>query len=121
MSPSFQAVIRNLIFKFITQFNKAENALIQGLVKIGDSELRLTSVIYGGIGTHYSMLILIMVIYSIQFNASFQTQCFYTLSVHSDTYNKNIVITKKDNPTDNYIIILILTKIVKKLDSAIVK
>ncbi len=45
-----------------------------------------------------------------QINALFQTQCFYTLSVHSDTYNKNIWITKKDNPTNNYIIILILTK-----------
>ncbi len=59
-------------------------------------------------------------IYSIQFNALFQTQCFYTLSVHSDTYNKNILITMKDNPTNNYIIILSLTKIVKELDSAIV-
>ncbi len=58
---------------------------------------------------------------SIQFNALFQTQYFYTLSVHRDTYNKNILITKKDNPSNNYIIILILTKIVKKLDSAIVK
>ncbi len=58
----------------------------------------------------------------IQFNALFQTQCFYTLSVHNDTYNENILITKKGNPTNNYIIIiLILTKIVKKLDSAIVK
>ncbi len=56
---------------------------------------------------------------SIQFNsinALFQTQRFYTLSIHSDTYNKNILITKKCNPTNNYII-----KIVKKLDSAIVK
>ncbi len=55
-----------------------------------------------------------------RFYTLFQTQCFYTLSVHSDTYNKNILITMKDNPTDNYIIILILTKIVKELDSAIV-
>ncbi len=57
---------------------------------------------------------------SIQFNVLFQTQCFYTLSVHSYTYNKNILITMKDNLTNNYIIILILTKIVKELDSAIV-
>ncbi len=59
---------------------------------------------------------------SILFNALFQTQCFYTLSVHSDTYNKNILISKKDNPTNNYIIIQIffVTKIVKELDSAIV-
>ncbi len=45
----------------------------------------------------------------IQFNALFQTQCFYTLLVHSDTYNKNILITKIDNPINNYI--LILTKL----------
>ncbi len=51
----------------------------------------------------------------------FRLNYFYTLSVHNDKYNKNIVITMKDNPTNNCIIILILTKIVKKLDSAIVK
>ncbi len=58
---------------------------------------------------------------SIQFNTLFETQCFYTLSVHSDnTYNKNILITMKDNRTNNYIIMLIFTKIVKELDSVIV-
>ncbi len=39
--------------------------------------------------------------HSIQFKSLFQTQCFYKLSVHSDTYNKNILITMKDNPTNN--------------------
>ncbi len=62
----------------------------------------------------------VLLLFFIQFNVLFQTQSFYRLSVHSDTYNKNILITMKDNPTDNYIIILILTKIVKELDSAIV-
>ena len=43
---NFHTVIRNLIFKFITRLNKSENVIIQGLVKIGDSDLRFTSAIW---------------------------------------------------------------------------
>ncbi len=32
--PAFQAVLRNLVFKFITQLDKSDNVIIQGLVKI---------------------------------------------------------------------------------------
>ncbi len=43
--PAFQAVLRNLVFKFITQLDKSDNVIIQGLVKIGESDLRFTSAI----------------------------------------------------------------------------
>ena len=42
--PAFQAVIRNLIFKFITRLDRSENAIIQGLVR--ESDLRFTSAIW---------------------------------------------------------------------------
>ncbi len=71
--------------------------------------------------TDVYLIVAVSVTYSIQFNTLFETQCFYTLSVHSDNaYNKNILITMKDNRTNNYIIMLIFTKIVKELDSVIV-
>ncbi len=31
--PGFQAVLRNLVFKFITRLDKSDNVIIQGLVK----------------------------------------------------------------------------------------
>ena len=44
--PGFQAVIRNLMFKFITRLDKSENLIIRNLVKIGVSDLRFTSAIW---------------------------------------------------------------------------
>ncbi len=44
--PAFQAVIRNLVLKFITQLDKLNNVIIQGCVKIGESDLRFTSAIW---------------------------------------------------------------------------
>ncbi len=44
--PAFQAVLRNLVFKFITRLDKSDNIIIQGLVKIGESDLRFTSAIW---------------------------------------------------------------------------
>ncbi len=46
------------------------------------------------------LLGLVWHIYSIQFKALFQTQCSYTLLVHSGTYNKKLI-TKKDNHSNN--------------------
>ena len=43
---AFQAFIRHLIFAFITRLDKSENAIIQGLVKLGESDLRFTSAIW---------------------------------------------------------------------------
>ena len=44
--PAFEAVIRNLILKFMTRLDKLENAIIQGLLKIGESDLRFISAIW---------------------------------------------------------------------------
>ncbi len=44
--PAFLTVIRNLIFKFITRLDKSDNVIMQGLVKIGESDLRFTSAIW---------------------------------------------------------------------------
>ena len=44
--PAFLAVIKNLIFKFITGLDTSKNVIIQGLVKIGESDLRFTSTIW---------------------------------------------------------------------------
>ena len=44
--PAFQAVVRNLIFKFICRLDKSENVIIQGLVKVGKSDLRFISAIW---------------------------------------------------------------------------
>ncbi len=41
--PGFYAVIRNLMFKFITRLDKSGNVIIRCLVKIGVSDLRFTS------------------------------------------------------------------------------
>ncbi len=43
---AFQAVLRNLVFKFITRLDKSDNVIIQGLIKIGESDLRFTSAIW---------------------------------------------------------------------------
>ena len=50
--PAFQAIIRKLIFKFITRLDVfiARNVIIQGLVKTGESDLRFTSAIWRSIG-----------------------------------------------------------------------
>ncbi len=44
--PAFQAVLRNLVFNFIARLDKSDNVIIQGLVKIGESDLRFTSAIW---------------------------------------------------------------------------
>jgi hypothetical protein len=44
--PAFQAVIRNLMFKFITRLNKLENAIIKCLIDVENSDLRYTSAIW---------------------------------------------------------------------------
>ncbi len=43
VSSYFYAVNRNLMFKFITILDKSENVITRYLVKIGVSDLRLTS------------------------------------------------------------------------------
>ncbi len=44
--PGFYTVIRNLMLKFITRFDKSENVIIECLVKIGVSDLRFTSALW---------------------------------------------------------------------------
>ncbi len=44
--PAFQAVLRNLVFKFVTRLDKSDNVIIQRLVKIGVSDLRFISAIW---------------------------------------------------------------------------
>ena len=43
---AFQAVIRNLIFTFITKLDKLKNVIIQRLAKLGVSELRFNYAIW---------------------------------------------------------------------------
>ncbi len=44
--PAFQAVLRNLLFKYITRLDKSDNVIIQVLVKVGESDLTFTSAIW---------------------------------------------------------------------------